>query len=342
MFFLLLAILILALYRVRVSWNGVHDDYLSKNKTDSIKGIFILLIVLTHSLQYIKHSSYRFDQFGDGLLLWFVVHLSQLVVVMFLFYSGYGVGESLKQRGEAYVNSFPRHRLLTTILNFDVAVVVFIVVWLILGVTFPLNKYMLSLIAWDGVGNSNWYIFVILLCYLFTYIALILPLPNRVYKVILLYALCFLTILVLSSCKGSWWYNTILCYPTGFLFSTYKDSFERVFRKYYWLVVGALAVLFVFLYRLPQDGLCLTFNALSIVFAFLVVVMSIKISIGNPVLQWVGNNLFPIYIYMRLPMLILENKVPNIIATQPAVFIVVSLLITVVVAHFYRLWQIKL
>lgn len=342
MLFLLLAILILALYRVRISWNGVHGDYLSKINTDSVKGIFILLIVITHSMQYIKKSSYRFDQFGDGLLIWFVVYLYQLVVVMFLFYSGYGVGESLKQKGTAYVNSYPRHRLLTTLLNFDVAVVAFIVVWLILGVTFPLNKYMLSLIAWEGVGNSNWYIFVILLCYLFTYIALILPLPNRVYQVVLLYSLCFLAIVVLYSYKENWWYNTILCYPTGFLFSTYKGSFERFFRKFYWLVIGALAVLFVFLYRLPQDGLCLTYNAVSIVFAFLVVVMTMKISIGNPVLQWVGKNLFPIYIYMRLPMLIIEKKAPSIIASQPTVFIVISLLITLVIAHFYRLWQIKL
>ena len=54
-----------------------------------------------------------------------------------------------------------------------------------------------------------------------------------------------------------------------------------------------------------------------------------------------GEHLFPIYIYMRLPMIVLENKLPVMIDVWPALFIVISLVVTLVIAHFYRYWQIK-
>ena len=43
--------------------------------------------------------------------------MGQLVVVMFLFYSGYGIGESYKKKGVNYVQQMPVHRILTTLLN---------------------------------------------------------------------------------------------------------------------------------------------------------------------------------------------------------------------------------
>lgn len=343
MIFLLSAIFLLTLYRLRFSGRGFNVDYLSKEKTDSIKGIFILMIVITHSLGYINASSYQFNQFGDGLSMRFLSHLGQLVVVMFLFYSGYGVGESYKRKGSEYVKNIPRHRLLTTLLNFDVAIVSFILLWLALGVTFPMKQYLLSFTAWDEVGNSNWYIFVILCCYLFTYIALRLPLQHGAYQVAILFLLCLCLIVVLSICnKGRWWYDTVLSYPAGFLFSTYKSSFERLFFKSYWVILGVLAVAFIGIYYGPSDRFCFSHNVLSIIFAFIIVMVTMKASIGNPLLQWVGQHLFPIYIYMRLPMIFMDKATPQLIATQPAVFILVSLAITLVIAHCYRWWQIKL
>ena len=45
---LLLSIFVLCLYRIRFNLKGFNDDYLSKDCTNSIKGIFILLIVISH------------------------------------------------------------------------------------------------------------------------------------------------------------------------------------------------------------------------------------------------------------------------------------------------------
>ena len=343
---LLICVFLLCLYRIGLQLYGFNEDYLSKGSTNSIKGVFLLLIVITHSLGYITTSSYRFSSTGDGILLWIVGHLGQLVVVMFLFYSGYGVSESFKSKGRDYLKGFPRRRLLTTLLNFDVAIVVFLLLGLLLGTPMSTRQVLLSFVGWESIGNSNWYIFVILLCYLFSYLSIglysHLPSGKEWFKVILLFLFCFAAIVWLSQTKERWWYNTIMCYPMGFLYSVYKEPIEKFVRRHYWPSCVLLFILFIVLVLCPDDRLCLSFNGLSVVFAMLVILLTMKVKIGNPPLQWVGEHLFPIYIYMRLPMIILENKQPWIIDSQPALFILISLVVTLVIAHFYRLWQIKL
>lgn len=339
---LLLAVFALCLYGVRIRFSGFHDDFLAKYRTDAIKGVFILLIVLSHSLGYIRESGYTFSAFGDSCFETFFNMISQLVVVMFLFYSGFGVAESFKKKGTSYVQAFPKRRLLTTLLNFDVAVIAFIILSMSLGLSVSLKDGLLSLLAWESVGNSNWYIFVILSCYLFSYVVMRLPLQRQEYRLSLLFVLCVMTIVVLSKCKEFWWYDTILSYPLGFLFSTYKENFVALFKKYYWAGGGLLLSLFIVFYFCPNGSLHLPFNMVSMLFALLCVLLTMKVRISCPALQWCGNHLFPIYIYMRVPMMLIEHRHPNLISTQPVIFILISLLVTLAIAGLYKFWQIKL
>lgn len=339
---LLVAIFLLSLYQVKFNLKGFHVDYLSKSKTDSVKGIFILLIVLTHSLQYILKSDYAFNGLGDSYYESCLFHLGQLVVVMFLFYSGYGVSESFKKKGMAYVKAMPRHRLLTTLLNFDVAVIAFIAVDLLLGIAVTPGKCLLSLTGWQSVGNSNWYIFVILLCYLMTFVVLRLSLSKRAHQAIVLFAISFALVLLLYCFKDSYWYDTLLCYPLGFVYSAYKDPIESFLKRHYWVALSAVGALFVVTYLCPNDAMSLRFNLTSMLFALAVVMVTMKVGIGNAPLSWLGKNLFPIYIYMRVPMLVLEHECPGMIASYPALFIVTSLLVTLLIAKCYKYWQIKL
>lgn len=163
----LFIIIILILWKIRLSKD---NDYLSKEQCNSIKGIFILMIFLTHSMYYINASGYEYPGF-DFLTPIITNYIGQLVVVMFLFYSGYGVASQIARKGDKYISQIPKHRILTTVINFDVAVCIFIVLNLLLSRPMSVSQILFSFIAWDSVGNSNWYIFVILICYCFTYIA---------------------------------------------------------------------------------------------------------------------------------------------------------------------------
>lgn len=151
---------------------GFNDNATSITQSNCIKGVFIVLVFARHIWPYIEKAGVAITGVGDKLFLLIDGTLGQLIVTMFLFYSGYGVMESFRKKGTDYVNSIPKKRLLTTLLNFDVAVFVFLLIDILIGKEYPISTILLAFIGWTSIGNSNWYIFVILMCYLSTYIGL--------------------------------------------------------------------------------------------------------------------------------------------------------------------------
>ena len=76
--------------------NEFNKDYISRAGTTAIKGIFVILIMFSHGKGYIDVGG-KFDvpylKMQD--------HLNQMIVAMFMFYSGYGIMESIKKKGSA-------------------------------------------------------------------------------------------------------------------------------------------------------------------------------------------------------------------------------------------------
>lgn len=131
--------------------------YTSFETTLSVKGIFVAIVFFSHFRTYPGIiPNYDFP------VIWLCDQLGQMMVAVFLFYSGYGVFESVKTKGLSYVKKFPRKRILKFLLQFDVAVMCFLGVGIALGEDFSLTRIVLSLIAWDDLGNSNWFVFAIL------------------------------------------------------------------------------------------------------------------------------------------------------------------------------------
>lgn len=64
-----------------------------------------------------------------------------------------------------------------------------------------------------------------------------------------------------------------------------------------------------------------------------------RLQIKSCPLEWCGKHLFPIYIYQRLPILLLSGQ---FIASYHLVYVIFCLIVTLVIAKYYRFWQIKL
>ena len=319
---IVLALVILA--GVRVRFRGCDADYISKDCCNSIKGVFIIIVFISHFQQYVAQAG------GHTCPLL----LGQLMVTMFLFYSGFGVMEQIRARGEDYVRSMPRRRILATLLNFDVAVLAFIIVDLIVGNSIGLRQCLLSFVCWDSVGNSNWYIFAIILCYAIAY-AVGLNGRTRKYEHWFVSAVCVLTMWILLQFKPGYWSNTLLCFPLGMIYSYFRKQIERTVQSNWIISVVVLMVLFVATYRMFILHAC--------VFALLVVVLSMKISIQWQWLTWCGANLFPLYIYQRIPMIILFAVVPNaLVGFWVVPCFILSACVTFLIAYHYRLWRISL
>lgn len=68
-----------------------------------------------------------------------------------------------------------------------------------------------------------------------------------------------------------------------------------------------------------------------------------RIKVNNKALIWLGKNLFPLYIYQRIPMIVFATIAGGYwIAEYPILYVVVCAVVTVTIAFFYKYWGIKL
>lgn len=346
MIYILIAFGILTLYGIRYNKGGYYDDYISKTQCNAIKGIFILVVFIRHSLQYINQVGYNYNSWGDSFFKAVDFYWKHLLVAMFLFYSGYGVMESIKHKGDIYIRSIPKKRLLTTLLNFDVAVLCYIVLDIIISRDITFQQALLSMFAWDSVGNSNWYIFCILLCYLATYLSFYIAKKLGLSSSFAVWNICtilFLMLIGMSFVKPFYWYCTMIVYGAGCLFSYYQKDLEKYVQRRYFSILVATAIVFGLLYYAPLNYMTARDNITAIVFALLVVIITMKIKIGNKWLLWMGINLFPLYIYQRLPMIALTKYNEGIfVLNNPSAFMIICFVISIIITYFYKYWQIKL
>ena len=322
----LICYIALCLYGARIHKNG-NSEYLSMEQTASIKGIFILLVLFSHFNSYVYYGSVM-DQTYASFVRWF----GQTMVTMFLFYSGYGVMQSITKK-DGYVDTIPVKRVLATLFRFDCALLLYFITGLIMRKSFGLKQIMLSLIGWDSIGNSNWYIFVIMLLYAMTYVAFkVIRTKNHLWPVVVILLMSYGWILVCNRMhlREIHWYDTILCYGFGMLYSLYREKIERIVYKNKLIWAGAL-LLCVYAFMKVRASWSLT-NAMlvNLIFTAIVVFITMYISIGNKVLCWCGKNLFELYILQRIPMMLLQywglDKVNIYLYFICCVFITIALI----------------
>lgn len=255
--------------------------------------------------------------------------MGQLIVASFLFYSGYGVACGIKNKGASYCKSIPKKRILKVLLDFDIAVLWFLALSLILGRDITLSQTLLSFVCWESLGNSNWYIFCILYCYFAIWLSFRLTKNSRN----ALSLLCFLTIMycvTMSILKPWWWYDTICCFPAGALCAQYRDNIIDILKKNFCLIlVLSLSGCIIFHEIIHIGKFGITTNIRAVCFCLLILTITSKISISGTILQWLGKNLFPLYIYQRIPMIALSSIAGGALCVQhPYLFIIASAFLT--------------
>lgn len=306
-----------------------NEDYLSKRYTNIIKGIFLIFVFIKHFISYkIPFQDNWIDSIGITLLN----KMGQLIVTLFLFYSGYGVMESIKNKGENYIKTFPKKRILTTLINFDIAVLIYMFASkYFINHPFSISKLLLSLIGWDTFGNSNWYIFAIIILYFITYLS-VKSFKNRNHQVISIFIGTLLYTVLLSFYKETYWYNTAFCFVFGVAYSAYKENLEKWILGKEWLLIIYFLALYVISYLLKAN--MVWYHIYTIAFTAIIVLFTRKIQIKNAILQWVGKNLFPMYIFQRLPMMLLKDI--DYFKNNTYIFFITALIITVLITFIYN------
>lgn len=207
------------------------------------------------------------------------------------------------------MRAMPHKRGLSTLLRFDCAVVLYALVALAVSSEISLGKFLQALIGWKSIGNSNWYIFDILVLYLITYATFSWFREEKAAMLAVLAGSCLMMLLLRTvGGKAVHWYDTVLCYWLGMVYSVERERIEKRFRERngFWFVWVAvlLGVSHVLSGVSHIAQLAIVRN---LCFAGFVVLLTMHVQISGRVLSWCGRNLFPLYILQRIPMILLKS-----------------------------------
>ena len=355
-FFVLYVVLCFIGCRLPKKGERFISDYMSVEKTMSIKGIFIIMVFFQHFNSYVKYVSPWDKLYSESFN-----EIGQCMVTLFLLYSGYGVMESIKKKGLHYIHRIPLQRFLGTYFRFDIAIVIFALVQLAIGKTYPVKQYLLSLTAWDAIGNSNWYIFAVGFLYLLTFVIFEIAgrkgryyIPAAIFTAVLIAVVfvCYQT-----KVRPVYWYDTVICYAWGMWYSLLREKIEKIVTKnlIIYHIVLAVSMLATYYFMNNRNKNLYTLLLCMSFFAVTVVLVSMRISLHNKVLMWCGKNLFGLYILQRIPMIVLAHlgltkpnvymylllKLPDF---NTYVYFILSAVITVLTAWLFekyvgRLWK---
>lgn len=321
-FFLLLLMIVIG---SKFYGKNFNEDYLSKNNTLILNGFFICIVFMSHFLSYNVKTTF----FDNGFIL-FMSKFNQLMVVTFLFFSGYGIYESIKNK-KNYMKNFLKNRFWITFVNFNIALLLFLFVNFIIGTKVGIINYLLSTFGWKSIGNSNWYMFDTFILYFIVFISYFLCKNNNKFTLfVTIFTIIFACFLYMFK-DGSFWYDTIMCFPAGMYYSKYKNCFDKFIQKnnlIYLFCIFIISLFFFIMYYIKYTfgfGL-ITHNILSITFVIFIAMVLMKFELNNKLLKFFGEKLFWIYILQRLPMIIFYDKMNYIIYF--IICIVITLLLT--------------
>lgn len=284
--------------------NGFHRDYLGKDSTTAINGIFVMLVFMAHVGNYIKFTQV------DQTWLQFKYFLSQLIVVTFLFYSGYGMMCSFMKKGQPYIKGLFKNRFLSLLLHFDLAVVLFLITNWIVGNHVTLKAFLIALTTWKGIGNSNWYITAILCLYIIMIVSFLIFGKFGKNKIPALLAMSFLTVALMyvfvKLRRPAYCYNTLPLFPMGMWYAAFKEKIDKIVMKNN-MIYLAFLLLSVLTFAVGQKfkgrGLHM-YELWACGFMLVILLLSMKLKLGNDIINTLGKHVFSIYILQRIPMMI--------------------------------------
>lgn len=333
MVFLIVALILCCLWKVKIS-KGFNFEYLSQDVSNSIKGIFAIIILFSHIRGYISLSPNNVFDTSFNII---ISCIGQLMVAIFLFYSGFGINESFKKK-KNYFDTFFKRRILKTWAHFVLAVLLFFIASFFVPESYSLKQYVFCWIGWESIGNSNWFVFDILAIYLLVYFsAFILKLIGKENNNSLLCILTtifaiFLWGMLFYFKRSTWWIDTIMCFPLGMWYSYFKSNIEKFInsRKFSLWIVCIITIFIIWYIHFGVDvlGVC------SCIFCIVLIAILTKISINNSILRWLGKNSFSIYILQRLPMMFLFYYGGNL-KEEPLIFSLITIFIVLCIADIF-------
>ena len=313
------------------------DGYISVEQSSSIKGLFVLLIFIGHAVKYMDPSGILDDSY-----LAVRRHLDQAVVVMFLFYSGFGMMESLKKKKADYIRRIPARRILPLVINFEAALVLFLIADFFLKRTPSLKTILAAMTGWEDIGNFSWFFFIIVCLYILFCISFLAALKIKDERKALLTGAVIFTILsavlmILLHTPGHrarWYYDTLMLFPAGTWYSLLRNKIEK-FLDSRGRYIGACALVAA-LYAVTavfRGRSFIVFEIWIIMFTAAFILLSVKIRVKSMVFEFFNGLAFQMIILQGLPFLIFDCIG---VSDNRYVFVLLSFAITLMLSLAFK------
>lgn len=290
-----------------------NKDYLWKGNTTIVNGFFIIIVFFSHLRWYLVSEN------NLELLNLILDCFWQLMVTTFLFFSGFGIYESVKKYKDEYINTFFKKRFLKTYINRSVAIILFLIVNILLNNELSFYQTFLAFTWWESIWNSNWYMFDIFILYIIFILSFKFNSNKRnSLYVFVIYTILFCIFLMIY--KESRWYDTLFCFPLWMLYSKYKNRIDNYLMKnnrrylfvFIFFIIAFISSYVLFYYINKNMNIDVLFNIVSFLFIINICLLLMKFSLKCRVLKWLWENLFWIYILQRIPMIIFQSYFTNI------------------------------
>ncbi len=231
LFYAIIGILFFASFRFKRDGGA-----LDKNSSNSIKGLCLLLIVVSHILNAFPYE----NSFMSESISYFRMILGQLCVTMFFFISGYGIILSTSKNGAVYGKSLFTNRVLRIMLYSVISIIPYVIFELC--TQDPNEPYDAAKFFGDvfGAGNSSgerWFIFAILICYASCAVVFLFNIKKMWINVILISACVLTYILCMYFCRETYshLWDTIVAFIYGMVYALFKDKVNAFFKKGKWI-----------------------------------------------------------------------------------------------------------
>jgi len=294
----------LSIFGIKIK--GIDDyfsDYMELDETNCIKGIFVWLIIFCHKRNYGNKRNYFYLKITGN--------LGQKVVSMFFFYSSYGICESIKKKGIIYVKTL-RNKAIILFLKSQIIILIFLLTnILILKKKVTLERYILSVIFKQSLGNSNWFAFTIIIFYFYSYFSFRFTKNNIVLGIIIINIICLLHIKFVFNYyypKKIYSIDTILCFVIGFYFSLWKIYLDKIIMKNDIFYFSMLSFTIFSIYRSSKIKNLFFLSLQNVLFSIIIVFITMKIKLKNGFLRFMNFHSYSIYLLQRLVMWIVYEK----------------------------------
>ena len=306
------ALLVLLFYKSgrckKGEWN---DEFMSLSQTKAFLGFSSIVIIFHHLCQRTSVSWIRKDAIVHGLDGFEFV--GYLFVALFFFCSGYGMFKSYKTKANYFENFFVK-RAFPIIITWFLTSTLFFVARSVKDVPFSFST-IFSIGGPSMLNQYGWYVSIILILYFLFYIGFFRAKKDISGIVVVAIGIVAIILFCDYFIYGTWWYNTMHMFLVGIIYASNEDRIVALLKERYIMILCVSMLIFVFTFLIGNSILPLyqmlakNYNYTvdrwiiffcqvisSFLFVTWVMMLRMKIYIGNEALDILGKMTLEIYL----------------------------------------------